>query len=183
MDGVPVSRAEPLYFMLNKPRGLVTTAADEHQRGTIYDCLQALNLPWIAPVGRLDKASEGLLLLSNDPQWAARITDPRHAILKRYHVQIDRPASDALMDRLVAGVLDEGENLRAVEARAVRTGQRNSWIEITLDEGRNRHIRRLLQHFDVRVLRLIRISIGTLNLGELAKGNLRTLNSDEVAQF
>jgi len=183
MDGVVVTRADSLYLMLNKPRGLITTASDEHARGTVYDCLRDLNLPWVAPVGRLDKASEGLLLLSNDPQWAARITDPVHAILKRYHVQIDQLASEALIERLCIGAQGDGEDLRARGASIVRSGQRNTWLEIELDEGRNRHIRRLLEHFGIGVLRLIRISIGSLELGDLAKGETRHLSASESAQF
>ena len=174
-----------VYVMLNKPRGLVTTTHDERGRDTIYRCLDdvrldAAPLPWLAPVGRLDKASEGLLLLSNDPQWAARITDPLIGIDKTYHVQIDRVPDAAWLQRLLEGVYDAGEKLAAKSVRLLRTGTKNAWIEIVLDEGRNRQIRRLLAANDARVLRLVRVAIGSLPLGELAKGGWRELTTEEV---
>lgn len=183
VDRAVISRAEPIYLMLNKPRGLVTTASDERGRGTVYDCLADAGLPWVAPVGRLDKASEGLLLMSNDPQWAARITDPVHAVLKRYHVQVDRLVDESLLDALIVGVSDRGELLRATGASILRHGQINSWLEIVLDEGRNRQIRRLLDACGMRTLRLVRLGVGGLVLGDLAKGQLRRLTNAEVAGF
>lgn len=183
IDGASVAREAPVYLMLNKPRGLVTTASDERGRGTVYDCLRELGLPWVAPVGRLDQASEGLLLLSNDPDWAARITEPSHAILKRYHVQIDRLVDDELLMALRRGIDDRGERLSATAITLLRSGQRNAWLEIVLDEGRNRQIRRLLDAFGIRTLRLLRVAIGVLELGELAKGQVRALTSEEVASF
>jgi len=183
VDGAAIARSSPIYLMLNKPRGLVTTASDERGRATVYACLADADLPWIAPVGRLDQASEGLLLMSNDPQWAARISEPKHAILKRYHVQVDRLVDQVLLDALRAGVTDQGEHLRAAQARVLRLGQRNAWLEIALDEGRNRHIRRLVEALGMRCLRLLRVAIGTLDLGELAKGKWRHLTSAEVAGF
>ena len=166
--------------MLNKPRGLVTTAQDERGRDTVYRCLDGAGLPWLAPVGRLDKTSEGLLLFSNDPAWAAAITDPGRGPSKTYHVQIDRVPEAALPTRLVEGVDDGGEHLRASEVRVLRCGERNAWLEIVLDEGRNRQIRRLLAAFDIDVLRLVRVAIGTLPLGELPKGQWRRLDASEV---
>jgi 23S rRNA pseudouridine2605 synthase len=176
---------ERIYLMLNKPRGLVTTARDEQGRDTVYRCLDGARLegrplPWLAPVGRLDKASEGLLLLCNDPAWAARITDPDHGPGKTYHVQVDtRPGPD-LLAALQAGADCEGERLRAREVRVLREGERNAWLEIVLDEGRNRQIRRLLAAFDIGVLRLVRVAIGPLALGALAKGQWRELTDEEV---
>ncbi len=181
VDGIAVAREAPVCLMLNKPRGLVTTASDEHGRETVYDCLRGLDLPWVAPVGRLDRASEGLLLLSNDPEWAARITEPRHALLKRYHVQIDRLADADLLSALHGGVVERGERLGAVSVELLRSGQRNAWLEIVLDEGRNRQIRRLLEAFGIRTLRLVRVAIGELELGDLAKGQVRALTAHEVA--
>ena len=169
-----------VYIALNKPRGLVTTASDERGRDTVYRCLDGAGLPWLGPVGRLDKASEGLLLFCNDPQWAARITDPAHGPGKTYHVQVDRIADDALIAPLVAGVIADDGLLRASAARVLRTGTRNAWLEIELHEGRNRQIRRLLAAFDVGVLRLVRVAIGAVALGELPKGAWRLLREDEV---
>jgi 23S rRNA pseudouridine2605 synthase len=169
-----------MVVMLNKPRGLVTTASDEQGRETVYKCFEGAGLPWLAPVGRLDKASEGLLLFCNDPKWAARITAARNGPDKTYHVQIDRVPDAALLEGLQQGVNAEGELLRAKSAHCLRSGQKNAWLEIALDEGRNRQIRRLLRAFDVAVLRLVRVSIGELQLGELPKGQWRALNAAEI---
>lgn len=181
VDGRDLAAPQRCYLMLNKPRGLVTSASDEHGRDTVYQCLQGLNLPWVAPVGRLDKASEGLLLLSNDPEWAAHLTDPASAISKTYHVQIDCIPEPELLEKLRAGVLDRGEHLGAVQIKVLRTGTRNAWLAVTLDEGRNRHIRRLLDAHGIKTLRLLRVAIGALPLGNLAKGAVRELTPDDLA--
>ncbi len=180
VDGVDAVPARH-YIALNKPRGLVTTARDEQGRDTVYRCLDDAGLPWLAPVGRLDRASEGLLLFSNDPQWAAAVTDPARGPDKTYHVQIDRVPDDALLQVLRAGVVDRGEKLAVVDVRLLRTGARNAWLEIVLDAGRNRHIRRLLQAHGIAVLRLVRVAIGPVVLGMLGKGAWRALDEREVA--
>jgi 23S rRNA pseudouridine2605 synthase len=180
IDGKETAPAERVALMLNKPRGLVTTTRDERGRATVYSCFADAALPWLAPIGRLDKASEGLLLFSNDPVWAARITDPSSGPPKTYHVQIDRTPDADLMAKLEHGVISEGERLAARSARCLRSGEKNAWLEILLDEGRNRQIRRLLEAFEVSVLRLVRVSIGSLSLGELGKGQWRMLTSKEM---
>src|ERR1019366_2750777 len=109
-DSTGVAR---VVLMLNKPRGLVTTARDEQGRATVYACFAGAQLPWVAPVGRLDKASEGLLLFSNDPAWAARLTDPASGPDKTYHVQIDRLPSQQLLQQLERGATFEAQRLRA----------------------------------------------------------------------
>lgn len=185
IDGVPLQDTTPVHLALNKPRGLVTTASDEQGRDTVYRCFDGAGLPWIAPVGRLDKASEGLLLFCNDPAWAARITDPATGPHKTYHVQVDTIPDASLLAALVAGVrAGEGEGaLRAKAATLLRTGTRNAWLEIVLDEGRNRHIRRLLEAFDIGVLRLVRTAIGDVALGDLAKGAWRPLTAAELSSL
>lgn len=185
IDDAPVAAQEKVYIALNKPRGYVTTASDERGRATVYTLLQSGNAPppgarWIAPVGRLDRASEGLLLLSNDSVWAARLTDPAAHIDKTYHVQIDALADAELLAYLRKGVVDGGERLALKSVRELRRGAKNSWLEIVLDEGRNRQIRRVLAAFDIGVLRLVRVAIGTLELGDLAKGQWRSLSSAEA---
>lgn len=172
--------AERRYLMLNKPRGLVTTASDEQGRETVYRCFDGADMPWIAPVGRLDKASEGLLLFSNDPAWAAAITDPDRGPEKTYHVQIDCIPDASRLAALRVGIVDGDEKLAAVSATLLRAGEKNAWLEIVLDEGRNRQIRRLLAAFDIAVLRLVRVAIGPLALGELAKAQWRDLTAEEV---
>lgn len=181
VDGVDVAAGERIHLVLNKPRGLVTSARDERDRETVYRCFDGAGLPWIAPVGRLDKASEGLLLFSNDPEWAARITDPGTGPHKTYHVQVDTIPQGDLLARLQAGVPCDGELLRAQSATLLRAGEKNAWLEIVLDEGRNRQIRRLFAACDIGVLRLVRVAIGTLTLGDLPKGKWRRLDAGEIA--
>jgi 23S rRNA pseudouridine2605 synthase len=168
------------HLMLNKPRGLVTTASDERGRETVYRCFDGADVGWIAPVGRLDKASEGLLLFTSDPAWAARIADPASGPDKTYHVQVDRIPGEAELRAMRDGVECDGVVLRAKSARLLRTGGKNAWLEIVLDEGRNRQIRRLLEALDIGVLRLVRVAIGALQLGELPKGQWRELTAGEV---
>ncbi|TZF90830.1 pseudouridine synthase [Cognatilysobacter lacus] len=178
--GLDDASAAPVFIALNKPRGLVTTARDEQGRDTVYRCFDGASLPWLAPVGRLDKASEGLLLFSNDPAWAARVTDPATGPSKLYHVQIDRLADDVLLDALRAGVHDGGETLSAASVDVLRHGERNAWLEIVLEAGRNRHIRRMLTAHGVGVIRLVRVAIGCVTLGSLPKGGWRPLSVGEA---
>jgi 23S rRNA pseudouridine2605 synthase len=183
LDGKEIRAAEHIYLMLNKPRGYVTTASDERGRDTVYTLLADAGLPWLAPVGRLDKASEGLLLLTNDSTWAARITAPDSHVDKTYHVQIDRLPDADFLAALQRGVMHGGERLSVKSVSELRRGGTNAWLEIVLDEGRNRQIRRLLAVHDVGVLRLIRVAIGGLVLGRLDKGGFRRLSAVEVAAF
>jgi len=183
VDGAPARAAEKVYWMLNKPRSLVTTANDEQGRETVYAKLPA-GLPWMSPVGRLDKASEGLLLFTNDSEWAARITTPESHLDKTYHVQIGAVATDDLLrglERRETG--NDGDAMRAKRARRIREGEKNSWIEIVLDEGKNRQIRRMLEAQGVETLRLVRVAIGPLELGDLAKGQARELTAPEKGKL
>jgi 23S rRNA pseudouridine2605 synthase len=180
VDGYPVKKQANLYLAMNKPRGVVTTASDEKGRATVYDLLDKRG-SWVAPVGRLDKASEGLLLLTNDSEWAARITDPASHLDKRYHVQIDCVSNDELLAKITQGRTVNREHLKAKAARLLRVGEKNSWLEIVLDEGKNRQIRRLFESLGVGVLRLVRVSIGPLELGVLKKGAVRPLTKKEKA--
>jgi len=178
VDGSPIHKTPAVYLVMNKPRGVVTTASDEKDRKTVYDLLEPW-VPWVGPVGRLDKASEGLLLLTNDSEWAARITEPAGHLDKKYHVQVDCVADADLLTRIKLGRAVNGEQLRAKGALLLRHGDKNSWLEITLDEGRNRQIRRLLEVLGIRVLRLVRVSIGPLELSDLKKGTVRRLTAEE----
>ncbi len=200
VDGKPIRQQKRIYLMLNKPRGVITTASDEKRRETIYTVLKKHSLAgkssnkdagvssneekeaelWIAPVGRLDQASEGLLLLTNDSEWAARITAPETHLDKTYHVQIATVASEEFLQTLLRGVeTREGMLLRAKRVRRLRAGNKNCWLEIVLDEGRNRQIRRMMESMGVEVLRLVRVAIGPLLLGNLGKGEYRSVTNDE----
>jgi 23S rRNA pseudouridine2605 synthase len=183
VGGVRVARVEHVYLMLNKPRGLVTTADDPQGRKTIYECLSGASLPFVVPVGRLDKASEGLLLLSNDSRWSARLLDPASHVDKVYHVQVRGTDLGSVIERVAAGVVEQatGELLEVKAISLLRTGSRTgAWFEVVLDEGKNRQLRRIFAEVGVEVLRLVRVSIGTLALGDLAKGAWRMLQPDEV---
>ncbi|HWG67306.1 MAG TPA: pseudouridine synthase [Rhodanobacteraceae bacterium] len=180
MDGRPLQARVRVCVAINKPRGLLVSASDERGRDTVYALLQDADLPWLAPVGRLDKASEGLLLMSNDPAWAARLTDPEGHVAKTYRVQVRGLPDRAMLDRLRGGVMDKNEWLSAEAVRVIGGGQKNVWLEIMLVEGRNRQIRRMLAACGHDVLRLIRVAIGPLELGELPKGGWRALTDAEI---
>jgi len=180
VDGRAIGAKARVYLMINKPRGVVTTASDEKNRQTVYAFLPA-DIPWVAPVGRLDKASEGLLLLTNDSEWSARVLTPGTHLEKTYHVQIAAVADEALLESMRKGVrAREGDFLRVKSVDVLRGGKRNTWLEVVLNEGKNRHIRRMLAEFAIEVLRLIRVSIGPLSLGNLPKGSYRTLTREEI---
>ncbi len=179
--GRPLRAAEKVYVMMNKPRGMVTTAADEKGRDTVYSLLPK-DQDWLAPVGRLDKASEGLLILTNDSEWAAGITDPATHLEKSYHVQIAARADERLIEAMERGVeTQKGEVLHAKRVSLLRAGEKNCWLEMILDEGKNRQIRRMLGAHGVEVLRLVRVAIGPLQLGDLPKGAHRALRPEEKA--
>jgi 23S rRNA pseudouridine2605 synthase len=178
VDRNPVAAGPFIYLMTNKPRGVLTTASDEKGRETVYDLLDQ-TVPWAGPVGRLDKASEGLLLLTNDSEWAARISNPESHLDKTYHVQVNARPGEELAAKLSQGVLSGADLLRAKRVRVLRAGEKNTWLEIVLDEGKNRQIRRMLEHFGIEVIRLVRVAIGPLALGQLAKGKFRKLSPAE----
>jgi len=179
VQGAAVNAPRKIYLAMNKPRGIVTTAADEKGRDTVYSLLPA-EMKWVAPVGRLDKASEGLLLLTNDSEWGARIAAPETHLPKKYDVQVDAVADEEMCQRLVDGVrTEDGEVLRATSAKILRTGGKNSWLQVVLEEGKNRQIRRMLGALGVETLRLVRVAIGPLELGALAKGSWRELTAAE----
>jgi 23S rRNA pseudouridine2605 synthase len=180
LDGMPLRARERICIAVNKPRGLVVSASDERGRDTVYALLQGAGLPWLAPVGRLDKASEGLLLMGNDPAWAARLTDPAAHVAKIYRVQVRGVPVQATLERLRAGVVDRDERLSAESVRIIGGGEKNAWLEIVLKEGRNRQIRRMLEACGHGVLRLMRVAIGSLELGDLPKGGWRVLTEAEI---
>jgi 23S rRNA pseudouridine2605 synthase len=171
VDGVAIAKTKHVYIALNKPRGVVTTRDDPDGRDTVYACLDE-DLPFVGPVGRLDKASEGLLLFTNDTRWADGLLDPAAHVDKTYHVQVRTTDRTAVPERARAG-------LKSIEL--LRVGSRSTaWFTVVLDEGKNRQIRRVFEELGVEVLRLVRVSIGPLELGKLAKGEWRHLTAAEV---
>ncbi len=180
VSGMAKAPAAAIYLMLNKPRGLLSTTQDEKGRDTVYRCFDGSHLPWLAPVGRLDKASEGLLLFSNDTAWAARITSPESNLDKTYHVQVNRLVTEADLQTMLHGVQIDGVLHAMKRVSRLRLGEKNSWLEIVLDEGKNRQIRKILAALNIDVLRLIRVSIGNLILGDLKKGEWRLLAENEA---
>lgn len=181
VDGCPVKQASGIYLMLNKPRGLITTAEDDRGRATVFQCLGDLGeVPRVFPVGRLDRASEGLLLFTNDTAWAARLTDAGVGVEKTYRVQVAARVVEGDGRGWEEGISVGGEILRVKRVGVLRAGGRNTWLEVVLTEGKNRHIRRLCEAMGWEVLRLIRVRLGNLELGELAKGAYRRLTRAEV---
>ena len=179
VEGKTVAASEKKYVMFNKPRGCITTAHDPEGRKTIYDILPG-SYRALKAVGRLDQASEGLLLLTNDTAWANAITDPATHLDKTYHVQIDSLADGALLETMKKGVKSDEDFLCAKDVSVLRSGEKNCWLEITLDEGKSRHIRRMMNELGCGVLRLVRVKIGPLMLGDLAKGACRALADGEL---
>jgi len=180
VDGKPLLQSRAIYLMCHKPRGLVTTADDTKGRPTVYQCLEGMDLPHVGPVGRLDMDSEGLLLFTNDTIWASALLDPANHVSKTYHVRIDGDLGAAAIERMTQGVRDGGELLRAKSVKVLRNDEQDSWIEIVLQEGKNREIRRMLKVLGFEVQRLVRLRIGDLVLGDLAKGAVRPLTDAEV---
>jgi len=180
VDGTAVAAEKKIYLMLNKPRGLVTTRHDPEGRPTVYDCLSTFDAPHLSPVGRLDKASEGLLLFTNDTVLAQALLDPITHVAKTYHVQTDTIMDEAQLAMMTSGITSDGEWLTATSATLLRHGNRNAWIEVQLRQGRNRQIRRMLEALGVECLRLVRVGFGHIELGDLAKGDVRELSEAEI---
>jgi len=178
VSGNELKDESKVYLALNKPRGLLTTMKDEKERDTVFKCFENSGLHYIFPVGRLDKASEGLLLFTNDTIWADNILSKCYD--KVYHAQIDCVPDNLLLDKFKSGKQCGDDFLAFKDVKIIRQGKVNSWLEITLDEGRNRHIRKLLNEFEIEVLRLIRVSIGGLKLGDLKKGEWREIKQEDV---
>ncbi|MDB5049809.1 MAG: RNA-binding domain protein [Fibrobacteres bacterium] len=169
---------EPLYLAMHKPAGYVTTRSDELGRKTVYELLPPdLSGGWLFPVGRLDKDSEGLLLMTNDGEWANLLTDPEFHVEKTYRVKLDGKPLPEELERFRAGImLDDTATL---PARVDADG--GGWYRVGLTEGRNRQIRRMFHALGYKVKRLVRVAIGPLELGGLEAGKIRRLSTMESA--
>lgn len=179
VDGKPARVRRKLYLALNKPRGCVCSRQDEHGRPTVYDLLPP---EWtnVQSVGRLDYDSEGLLLLTNDGEFSLRLSHPRFGVRKKYAVRVDGRMDEERARRLLHGIVDEGEHLRARSVRVLNAGRAGSTLEIELAEGRNREIRRMFAALGMTVIRLLRVQVGPLKLGELRPGRWRALTETEI---
>ena len=179
VDGKPVRVQRKLYLALHKPRGCVCSRKDEHARPTIYDLLPK---EWagVYSVGRLDFASEGLLFLTNDGEFALRLTHPRYGVRKRYVVTVEGRVDAAMLEQFTRGVFLDGEKLKAERAWLVSEGKVQSVVELELAEGKNREVRRLFESRGLIVRRLVRVQIGKIKIGELKPGRWRTLTPPEI---
>jgi pseudouridine synthase len=179
VDGRRIGDAERSYWALHKPRGYVTTRSDPSGRKTVYDLLGDLD-EWVVPVGRLDLETSGLLLLTNDTQFAEYLTNPDSHVEKTYRVTAKPRLGQAALERLRAGVVLKDGPTRPAVVKKIGDRGPCTVIEITITEGRNRQVRRMIVEVGSRVLKLARVSIGAVALGDLAAGKSRRLTPAEL---
>jgi 23S rRNA pseudouridine2605 synthase len=179
VDGRPVRAQRKLYLALNKPRGCVCSHKDELNRPMIYELLPR---EWqiVSSVGRLDFNSEGLIFLTNDGQFALRLTHPRFGVRKKYVATVDGKVEPEMLDKFKRGIFDGGEKLKAERAWLVSASKSQSVVELELGEGRNREVRRLFESQGLTVKKLQRTQIGKIKLGELKPGKWRALTETEI---
>jgi 23S rRNA pseudouridine2605 synthase len=179
VDGKPIRAKRKLYLALNKPRGLVCSRSDEHNRPTIFDLLPR---EWghLHSVGRLDFNSEGLIFLTNDGEFSLHLTHPRYGVRKKYFATVEGRVEGEMLGRFTRGVFHLGEKLKAEKARRLSVSNAQSVVELELAEGKHREVRRLFESEGMSVKRLQRIQIGKIKLGELKPGKWRTLTEPEI---
>lgn len=179
LDGRPLRAAKKVYVLLYKPKGYITTYKDPEGRPTVYDLIADAET-WLAPVGRLDLDSSGLLILTNDTRFAERLTNPDYKVSKTYQVKCGDRLSDEQLEQLRSGVeLSDGPTRRAGVER-LRDSGKHTHLEIIITEGRNRQVRRMLEAVNSKVLKLVRVAIGPIRIGELPIGKWRYLSQSEV---
>jgi pseudouridine synthase len=180
LDGKPLTQAEKRYVLLYKPKGYLTTYRDPQGRPTVYDLIPDLG-QFVGTVGRLDLDTSGLLLLTNDNELAERMTNPEHKLPKTYLVKAATLLSDEQIARLATGVeLSDGPTRPAI-VRRQRDSEKYTFLEITITEGRNRQVRRMLEAVDSKVLKLVRVKLGPLTLDGLRIGEWRELKAEEIS--
>ena len=165
---------------LNKPPRILCTRRDNHKRPTVFDLLPD-NYGHLFTIGRLDSDSEGLILLTNDGEFCQTMAHPRHGITKTYHVTLAKRVVSGSLERLTAGLRDDGDLLKAKHAKLLYANNTRSQVELVLEEGKNREIRRMFKVLGYRVLSLRRIAVGPIKLGELPLGKWRVLTKAEIA--
>jgi 23S rRNA pseudouridine2605 synthase len=182
LDGKPVRAGKKIYLLLYKPKGYLTTHKDPEGRPTVYDLISDITV-WVVPVGRLDLDTSGLLILTNDTQFAERLTNPDHKIPKTYQLKASTVLTDQQIDQLRKGVtLADGPTRPAIVNR-LRDAAKYTFLEITITEGRNRQVRRMVEAVGSKVLKLVRIAIGGVRIGELPIGKHRELTEEEVSHL
>jgi pseudouridine synthase len=182
LDSKPVRPGRKIYLLLYKPKGYLTTHKDPEGRPTVYDLISGLD-SWVVPVGRLDLDTSGLLILTNDTQFAERLTNPEHSVPKTYQVKASSVLTDDQIENLRRGVtLSDGPTRPAIVKR-LRDTAKYTVIEMAITEGRNRQVRRMLEGVSSKVLKLVRTAIGDIRIGDLPIGTWRTLNREEVAEL
>jgi 23S rRNA pseudouridine2605 synthase len=182
LDNNLVKASEKIYLLLYKPTGYITTFKDPEGRPTVYDLVQAAGR-WVVPVGRLDQDTSGLLLLTSDTRFAERITNPDYKVPKTYLVKASKLLSDEQLQQLRDGVTLSDGPTQPARVKRVRDSGKYSFIEVTLHEGRNRQVRRMLEAVGSKVLKLVRVEIGGLRIGDLPIGSYRELTPAEVASL
>jgi 23S rRNA pseudouridine2605 synthase len=182
LDDKPVKESEKIYLLLYKPTGYITSFKDPEGRPTVYDLVQDAGR-WVVPVGRLDQDTSGLLLLTSDTRFAERIANPDYKVPKTYLVKASTLLSDEQLQQLRDGVALSDGPTQPARVKRVRDSGKYSFVEITLHEGRNRQVRRMLEAIGSKVLKLVRIEIGGLRIGDLPIGRYRELTSAEVASL
>ena len=179
LDGRPLVEQQKVYFLLYKPKGYITTYRDPEGRPTVYDLLKDVS-QWVAPVGRLDQDTSGLLLLTNDNDFADRITDPEHKVPKTYLVKTSSVLPEEALGRLRAGVELSDGTTRPATVERLRDSASSTFLEITITEGRNRQVRRMIEAVGSRVRKLVRTAIGKVVIGDLPIGSYRELSPAEL---
>lgn len=179
LDGKPVRAGKKIYLLLYKPKGYITSYRDPQGRPTVYDLVQEAG-QWVVPVGRLDQDTSGLLLLTNDTRFAEQVTNPQYKVPKTYLVKTSTLLSESKLEQLRNGVtLSDGPTQPAIVNR-IRDSAKYTFIEITISEGRNRQVRRMIEASGSKVLKLVRTKIGGLEIGGLPIGKYRELSQAEV---
>jgi 23S rRNA pseudouridine2605 synthase len=182
LDGKPIRAGRKIYLLLYKPKGYLTTHKDPEGRPTVYDLISGLGA-WVFPVGRLDLDTSGLLILTNDTQFAERLTNPEHRIPKTYQVKASTVLTEEQLEHLRRGVTLSDGPTRAAIVKRLRDSPKYTVIEVILTEGRNRQVRRMLEAVGSKVLKLVRTGIGGVRIGDLPIGAHRPLREEEIAQF
>lgn len=182
LDGKRVRAGEKVYIVLYKPKGYITSYKDPQGRPTVYNLIADLG-QWVVPVGRLDQDTTGLLLMTNDTQFAERLTNPDYKVPKTYLVKASTRLSDEQLEQLRKGVELRDGPTQPAEVTRLRDSGKYSFIELTIREGRNRQVRRMLEAVGSKVLKLVRTSIGPLRIEDLQIGSYRELRPEEVQQL